>query len=396
MSAPVVDDAEKKVGEEVAPNSPTSPPAPAVPEEPQVKIDPTKDLWQNIASNVKEASADSTDRTVFVCGVKGSGKTSIIQRMLGARGGNPKATTALEYCYGKREERNVTQIAHFWELAQGSELSQLSEVVITPENVHATLCVIVVDLSDPSTALDTATLWLKKIDSRVQEMFQRMRAKGSGTPDKMLARASTLVGDDHPDLNRLRLSGIPTVIVGSKLDKYTLDTGKMKQLSRSMRYVAHLFGAACIFTSEHERDAVKLRGLLSHLIFDTPFDKKSIQFDTDKGSLLVPVGSDSFQSIGDPVPCNMGNFKPTGDGELDRWKAPFDDAFPPTSQSSRTDGVEGDKEFLEQLYDTQTGFGEPIVDAMRKQKDAELEQYRKNAIAAKKEKKEAKGSKQDD
>ena len=393
MSAPV-EATENKPG---SPTSPTAPPVPVGPEEPQVKIDPTKDLWQNIAANVKEAAADSTDRTVFVCGVKGSGKTSIVQRMLGARGGNPKATTALEYCYGKREERNVTQIAHFWELAQGTELSQLSEVVITPENVHATLCVIVVDLSDPSSAWNAASFWLKKIDSRVQEMFQRMRAKGSSTPDKMLARSNALVGQDHPDLNRLRLSGIPTVIVGSKLDKYSLDTGKMKQLVRSMRYLAHLFGAACIFTSEHEREAVKLRGLLSHLIFDTPFDKKMIQFDTEKGGLLVPVGSDSFQSIGDPVPCNMGNFKPTGDGELDRWKAPFDEAFPPTSTSARPEGVEGDSEFLEQLYDTNTGFGEPIVDAMRKQKDAELEQYRKSALAAKKEKKDGKGAgKQDD
>eukprot|EP00758_Cryptobia_borreli_P000517 Tbor_TRINITY_DN116_c0_g1::TRINITY_DN116_c0_g1_i1::g.11989::m.11989/K10417/DYNC2LI; dynein light intermediate chain 2, cytosolic len=362
---------------------------PQEPQQPSIKIDPTKDLWANIAANVKEAAHESTDQTVLVCGCKQCGKTSIIQRMLGATsgGGSIKPTTALEYCYGKKEDRNAVQIAHFWELAQGMDLAQLSDIVLTPENIHATLVVIVVDLGDPSSAWDNAIFWLKKIDSRSQELFQKMRAKGSSTPDKLLEKAKVIINVDHPDLSRIRSSGVPTVLVGSRLDKFKLDTSKLKCISKTLRYLAHLYGASLIFTSEHERESTKLRSLLNHLIFQTPFDKKFIQFDCEKGGVLVPVGLDTFASIGDPVPCNMNGFKPTGDAELDRWKAPFDEAFPISPSSVNRKNIDGgDAEFLSQLY-TSNGYGEPLIDSMRKQKDAELEQYRKNALTSKKEKK---------
>lgn len=354
--------------------------------QPQVKIDPTKDLWTNIAANVKEQSQETNDQTVLVVGVKQSGKTSVIQRMLGATSTNPKATTALEYSYGKKEERNVTQIAHFWELAQGMELSQLSDVVVVAENIHSVLAVIVVDCADPSSAWVNATFWMKKIDSRAQELFQKMRAKGSQTPDKLLTRAKKRFGEGHPDISRIRTSGIPTVLVCNRLDKYTLDTGKLKQFARSMRFLAHMYGASLIFTSDHEREATKLRALLNHLIFQSAYDQKYTLFDSDKGGILIPAGSDSFRDIGDPVPCNMANFKPTGDAELDRWKAPFDETFPPSKAQEDKKGAASDKEFLEQLYNVTSGYGEPLIDAMRKQKDAELEQYRKAAAAKKAEK----------
>lgn len=372
--------------------SPTDPNAPAPDnDQPQVKIDSTKDLWANIAANVKEQSQETSDQTVLVVGVKQSGKTSVIQRMLGATSSNPKATTALEYSYGKKEERNVTQIAHFWELAQGMELSQLSDVVIVAENIHSTLAVVVVDCQDVSSAWVNATFWMKKIDSRAQELFQKMRAKGSQTPDKLLLRAKKRIGENHPDASRIRNSGIPTVLVCNRLDKWKHDTGKLKHFARSMRFLAHIYGASLIFTSDHEREATKLRALLNHLIFQSAFDQKYTLFDTDKGGLLIPAGSDTFVSIGDPVPCNMAAFKPTGDGELDRWKAPFDETFQPRDDDKN--GAALDKDFMEKLYSTTNGYGEPLIDAMRKQKDSELEQYRK-AAAAKKADKTSKSEKE--
>ena len=348
-----------------------------MPEKPTPKIDTSKDLWQNIAANVKDHVVESSDQTVLVCGAGGSGKTSIVQRMLkSAADEKPKPTTALEYCYGKREERNVTQIVHFWELAHGSDLAQLGDVVITPENIHQAMAIIVVDCANPGTAWASATYWLKRLDSRVTEIFEKMRAKGSGTPDKLMTRARRrLGGEDHPDLEKLRLLGIPVVIVASRLDKMVSDTVKTKVFVRTMRFLAHMYGASIVFTSRQEREANKMRALLNHMIFDTPFDLKTMNTDSDKGGVVVAAGHDLFSDIGDPAPTSAPNFTPSGDAALDRWKAPFDEAFPPRAvEASREDD-----EFKAKLYDSEKGFGEVAVDQMRKLKDSELDQYRRAA-----------------
>lgn len=348
-----------------------------VAEKPKPKIDPTKDLWQNIAANVKDAVVDSSDLTVLVCGSSGSGKTSVVQRMLkGNADDKPKPTTALEYCYGKREERNQTQIVHFWELAHDADLAQLSDVVITAENIPHSMAIIVVDCANPNGMWTSLHYWLKRLDSRVTEILEKLRAKGSSTPDKLLQRAKKrLGGDGHPDMAKLRLLGIPIVIVASRLDKLAVDTVKTKLMARTLRFLAHMYGASLVFTSRQEREAAKMRALLNHIIFEVPFDLKLVQFDSDKGGVLVPSGQDTFADIGDPTPSSSPDFQPTGDGALDRWKAPFDEAFPPkAAQKGREDD-----DFKTKLFDSEKGFGEPAIDQMRKLKDAELDQYRRSA-----------------
>jgi dynein light intermediate chain 2 len=352
-----------------SPLTPLEQALPVLEEKVKVKVDPNKDLWQNIALNVKEAAGDQTDQTVLLVGAKHSGKTSLVNRMLNnSKGSAP--TTALEYSYGKREERNVTNIAHFWELAQGTDLAQLSDVVITGENVHTAVVTIVVDCSNPGTIWETLHYWLLRIDRRVQEIFQKMRAKGSSTPDKLLTKAKKRIGEDHPDLPKLRVSGIPTLIVANKLDKFKGDLPKLKLLARTLRYLAHLYGSSLIFTStENERETAKFLALFSNMIFGLPLEAKHIQLDPEKGGVLVPAGSDSFRDIGEPSIGRPRGFQSCGDSSLDSWKGPLDEAFEPISIMKHD----------EKADDIMKGFEEPSIDAMRKQKDDELEQYRRNA-----------------
>lgn len=359
-----------------------------------VIIDPTKDLWQNITANVKDANVEQTETNLLVVGASGSGKTTLLNRIYstfnsggsaGGGGKKVKPTTALDYSFARRTDRNVSQVAHFWELAQGTELAQLSEVVITAENIHATTVAVVVDASESGTpvAWETATYWLKRIDRRVADIAQRMRAKNSTTPDKMLLRAQKMVGLEHPDLQRMRLSGVPTVVVVNKLDAFKGDTAQLKLLVRSMRFLAHLYGAHLIFTCEQESN--RWRALMSHVLFQAPFDPKHIQFDPERGGVLITADKDSFADIGDPNVANYsGGHGSTGDSELDRWKLPLDEVFPPVKVQ---DGSQLSDPFLKKLYDTSgDGFGEPTIDALRKQKDEELEQYKRNAKARNKDK----------
>ena len=356
-------------------------------EKPTIQIDPTKDLWQNISANVKESASEQTDQSVFVVGAKSSGKSTIINRIQGTTT-KPKPTTALEYCFGKRDDRSVTQVAHMWELAQAQELSQLCEVVITPENVHAVTVVIVADCADTSTMFDTVFYWLKRIDRRVEDVFKRMRSKNSQTPDKLIQRAQRMAGgEEHPDFKTIRFSGVPIVIVCNRLDLFKGDTTRLKLMARTMRYLAHLYGAALIFTSEQAGEVQKLRSIMNYFIFQVAFDSsRYLQMDPERGGVLVMPDRDSFRDIGDPNTASMADFKSTGDSLVDRWKAAFDEVFPPKKSEAKLT----DDPFLKKLYDCNDGFGEPAIDSMRKQKDEELEQYRRNNSKKQSEKKEEK------
>ncbi|KPI84548.1 putative dynein light intermediate chain [Leptomonas seymouri] len=353
-----------------------------------IVIDPTKDLWQNITRNVKDANMDQTETNLIVVGASGSGKTTLLHRIYSSfqstsAGSGPKkvkATTALDYSFARRSERNVAQVAHFWEIAQGTQFSQLLDIVVTPENIHVMVAVVVVDASEEGlpVAWETATYWLKRIDHRVSEVVERMKAKGSSTPEKLIFRAQKTVGASHPDLKRMRLSGLPTVLVINKIDAFRGDTQQLKLLCRSMRHLAHLYGAHVVFTSE--ADSVKWRALMNFVLFQAPFDNKYLQADPERGCVLLTVDRDSFMDIGDPNVSRLGvggGSGSTGDAELDRWKAPFDEAFPPRRQNEEDKVLEDP--FIRRLYDiSEGGFGEPAIDALRKQKDEELEQYRKN------------------
>ncbi|ORC87418.1 putative dynein light intermediate chain [Trypanosoma theileri] len=387
----------KLVGSDVEPSSPVhlpvedpardenaSPVTAENPMMPQVVVDPRKDLWQNIALNTKDNQPTQTEINLLVVGTSGGGKTSVLHRIFSSISTSGSAvskgsvklkpTTALDYTFARRTDRHVSQIAHLWELAQGTELSQLCDVVITPDNIHSMLLMIVVDCSDPSTMWETVTYWLKRVDRRMNEIMQKMRAKGSTTPDKLINRCMRTLGVDHPDKDRIRIPGLPIVIVCNKLDAFAGDMPLMKTMVRSMRFLAHLYGAYLIFTAE--TDASKLRALMNHLVFLVPFDPRLIELDPERGPVLVLPDTDTFADIGDPTVCDMSDFRSTGDAEIDRWKAPFDSLFPP----KHVDGRRNSDPFLKRLYDAgENGFGEPAIDAMRKQKDDELEQYRKGA-----------------
>lgn len=370
---------------------------------PKVTIDQTKDLWQNISLNVKDGEAETNEVNVLMVGASESGKSTLLQRIYSTftsatTGGSTsrgkagsggtsskkiKPTTALDYSFARRTDRHQAQVAHFWELAQGTDLSQLADVIVTPENIHAMAIIVVVDASDGGLGKiwETATYWLKRLDRRISEILSRMRAKGSGTPDKLLHRAHRLLGgEENPDLKRMRISGVPTVLVVNKMDAFSKDSTKLKLLGQCLRFLAHLYGAHLIFTGEDETVA-KWRLLISHILFQSPFDTRQIQMDPERGNLLVMADRDSFIDIGDPPITNFSSMQRgarSGDGELDRWGAPFDAVFPPKQENALASEDRRQDDFMKKLYDlSEDGYGEPTIDAMRRQKEEELEQYRK-------------------
>lgn len=393
---------------------------------PNVVIDPTKDLWQNILANVKDNNMEITETNVLIVGQSHSGKSSLLSRIYtnfqgpadnsnsNSGGGTEKAsvasgkkikpTTALDYTFARRNDRNNSQVAHFFELAQGRELEKLSELIISPENIHNIVVFVVVDVSEDNlfNAFTDCFYWLKRTDERVEEIFKKMRARNSTTPEKMLNRAKKNLGGEegNPDIARMRLSGVPIIVMVNKMDCFHGDTGRLKLLTRAFRYLAHLYGAHIVFTQAGEailnnNSYNGYRALVSHILFSAPFDPKYIQGDCERDYVLLTANKDTFVDIGDPpIPAAGGasssaaNSRLTsGDPEVDRWRLAYEDAFFDVAGDKKGPGgaaSPGAKEkdmgvFMRKMYELgEGGYGEPSIDALRKQKDEELEQYRKS------------------
>jgi len=359
--------------------------------EDEIKFDPKQDLWANIAAH-QPASSEAAETNVLVIGGRGAGKTTLIQRFVNKD--EPHPTTALEYCFGRREEGKKTQIVHFWEIGGGSELHSLLDIVVKPELIHTISVVIVCDLGDPYTLWETIHQSVTKVWSHVQDVYSKMRAK-SKTPDKLVERqkkkllqnmqSSGLWGegkkesDMQQEIEAMRLCGVPLLIVGSQWDRFQ-ENPMVQLVAKTMRYISHLYGAHLLWTtSKDERELKKWTQLLSHMVFQSPLTEKtqkSFNRNYVDGPLFVYAGRDSFDSIGPPdeLRSNPEDWKPSHDDELDRWRKPFLSEFPHRSKAAVKSRAAQD--FESQLT---VDYAEPEIDAARRQKDAELEAQRKEA-----------------
>ncbi|KAJ8308790.1 hypothetical protein KUTeg_013664 [Tegillarca granosa] len=142
---------------------------------------------------ILDESQTGDGSSVFIIGSKNSGKTSIILRFLD-RDEAPKPTVALEYTFGRRAKgHNIAKdVGHIWELGGGTWLSKLMEV-----------------------PLNADTLFIK------------------------------LLGDFYLDKNMMDPFLIPLIIVGGKADIFQdFDSEKRKIICKTLRFVAHVNGAA--------------------------------------------------------------------------------------------------------------------------------------------------------
>lgn len=94
----------------------------------------------------------------------------------------------------------------------------------------------------------------------------------------MLNKARKNIGVDHPDLSRMRLTGVPTLVVLNKMDEFNGDSSMLRLLIRTLRYLSHLYGATFMTMNEME-NVNKWRNVLSHLLFQVPLENRYVQLD---------------------------------------------------------------------------------------------------------------------
>lgn len=302
--------------------------APDVPE-----VEKSKDLWQIIVNSAASSSQKQQDVNVVVLGNKQVGKSTIISKIRSREDTSvPKPTAALEYSHMRREDRGQVKVAHFWELGGGQQLSSLLDVAITEHNIHTCLVVLVVDLKEGRAAWTSLQHRMISLRDRIKECFRRLKlksGKNQQTISSMLVRMQKRFGEKHPDFEKVKIYGVPVVIVGTKYDLFKEESSEtLKVMSRTLRFWAHYYASALVYVStKDERDTAKFRQLMMHLIFGVPWSGQP-EFDHNKPLLILP-GKDSFKDIGPAMQAQRPqNFVSSGSEEFDKWKAAFEAIFP--------------------------------------------------------------------
>ncbi|NXO02129.1 DC2L1 protein, partial [Rhinopomastus cyanomelas] len=310
------------------------------------------------------------ERSVLFMGNKTGGKTTIILRCL-EREEIPKPTLALEYTFGRRARRPNTPktVAHFWELGSGTSLLELIRIPITSNNIRSFGVVLVLDLSKPNELWPTMEKLLQVTRNHANKILTKLEKTNPEATTEMKRRMQNNLQRDHPDYDLIDPFPLPLVIIGSKYDIFhEFDSEIRKIISKSLRFVSHYSGASLVFTSKSDALLLKARALINHLAFGS--DKsKSLLVDHNK-PLFIPAGLDSLSQIGPPPAsdCDMGKVCANTPWEL--WKKVFEATFPPKSSNDLQDTKDP-------AQDSQ--YTEYEVDAMRTQKNQELEQYKRNA-----------------
>ncbi|XP_077351113.1 cytoplasmic dynein 2 light intermediate chain 1 [Festucalex cinctus] len=346
----------------------------------------TDKLWDLAAAEVQSReSGDGDDaggggeavgeRTVFIMGSKTGGKTSILLRCLD-RDEPAKPTLALEYTFGRRATGHNTpkDIAHLWELGGGTSLSDLVQIPITAASIRCLSVILVLDLSAPSALWATMETLLQAAQAHVDQAASRARqvdkSRAAGKRSASGHFAARVLPKDFPDRELLSPFPVPLLIVGSKYDRFQeLSSDKRKVICKTLRFVAHYHAASLIFSSIKLESLIsKTKSFFSHLAFNVDVGK-TVSCDPSK-PLIIPAGADSFSQIGSPPTTDVDITSLHARNPKDLWKKVYQRVFPPENTGEK-------KEVKDPTKDPQ--YGEPQIDAMRAQKDQELEEYKKNA-----------------
>ncbi|XP_031617201.1 cytoplasmic dynein 2 light intermediate chain 1 isoform X2 [Contarinia nasturtii] len=293
------------------------------------------------------------ERTIFVLGSKGVGKTSIINNFLD-RSETIKPTLALEYSFGRRSggpgQGLQKQVCNVWELGSLSNSSSLMNVPIKSHGFENFASIIVLNLLYPDR------LW-GDLEAALNGLKQTITTYANKEAyEKWQKNAVKRVGTNHTDLPTLDLFPFPVVIIGGYYDKFQdFDPVIKRHVGRCLRSIAHVIGAALIYySSQHSALSKTVRDTFNHFGFGSPTKPfRSTVIDYNE-PLIIWFGQDSWQSIG-VGPTNSERIKVTYDEQIPQVNSTDSNTYLPVSNPAK----EGD-------------FRESVIDEIRAQKDEEL------------------------
>ena len=387
---------------------------------------PSPDLWSLISSSLSSSDDSnlSTSKYVVFVGSSGSGKSSLIQQVLGKEkdasdvggggGGGGKSgdnTAALEYQFARRSRGNAgaKDVSHIFEV--GGNTASLMSVPIRGR-LQDTVVVIVLDMSQPKYAMTDLNAWMALVRDALDEEAEKER-EGKRSEDHHSESSKGQVlnspyyadqfGKEHPDYGavgmHIRIPHSQIIVVANKFDLCDDDGGAgRKCLLQGLRYVAHCNGASLVCGSSKNRES---RDMFKQEIRRVMFKKaKGAEVKVSEkwkgaansissyGPLAVKFGEDTFEAILSTLPRGtvksdfLDRASSRGDGGR-VWEKCLEEFYGKVEKERRIVGVQKAKDEVDEEDsdgpDVKNQFPEPRVDEARSEADLRLREYRKEA-----------------
>ncbi|XP_030561841.1 cytoplasmic dynein 2 light intermediate chain 1 [Drosophila novamexicana] len=305
---------------------------------------------------VEAAITAPKERTLFVLGSKGVGKSTAINKFFDRDEHTTRPTVALEYSYGRRTGTGRSpQVLNVWELGSLDNAEQLLEVPMRTHGLQQLSVFVVIDLSQPQRVWADLECAYKGLRDTAQRLMQLAAPQ---LREDMERRSLERVKHVKQDLGTLDLLPFPVVLVGGKYDVFMdFEPALKKHICRCLRSMAHLVGGAVLFYSQSVPKLAKvLRDTISHLGFGSPTNPFRAHVTDYNEALSIWFGTDSWSQI--------------GIGESDRLSVERIGAT--LSLEVPQLQLEKQKQELPQDPARDVGFRESLIDDMRAHKDEEL------------------------
>ncbi|CAH8493293.1 unnamed protein product [Heterobilharzia americana] len=340
----------------------------------------TRSVWDiAVQQNKAKPVQYNTENTIIFAGNKESGKSSIINQFL-EKDETPKATLALDYTFGRKGAGNhlTRAVSHIWELGGGLKLSDLIDVLITPNNILNLHLILAIDLSKPTELWDTVDTLLKSASIRIDQILKRLRQRNiTHIQNTLNENLQKRISSTHPDVQLLKPFPLSLTFLGTKYDLFmALNTEQQDLICKTLRFLSHYYGASVYFSSIKEGELLKkTKAMLNHIAFGGR-GTCSVQIDTGK-PLAIPVGVDSFSNIGTPPNTDMEIGRLIAKSPLEMWKNVFCSKFPQKYTPTSLGG--GIAHSLTDVYNPTKDpqYSEPLIDAARK---AKMMNWKVNAV----------------
>jgi len=314
------------------------------------------------------------DVAVFFCGMKRSGKTSLVERFINPSKDDkdpPKPTVALDYKFARyaAETSSSKTLAHIFDLG-GDEINEnLISLPVAPANVASLVLVVTLDLSDPHHVVPCLENWLGILRSQVVKSLDALAKESPNAARHVEAMKEATQGAyaGHADEASVRPFPVSLVIVGAKWDIFAAeaDPEKRKNFCRALRYFAHVNGAWLLSSAKQDKVSMNnMRALLRQLLFGVA-SKGGLTEQLDSAKpLCISPGKDSLSAIGVPHGSHGGE-----QAWRELCQSLFPDPQPAQKGKQRSAG--------EQVGDELLKYPEGSVDGMVEQRVEELNQYRR-------------------
>lgn len=316
------------------------------------------DIFALAIASMEEKKVDKAhEKTAIVVGEKGSGKSTLIAALVGEEAkAERKPTAGMDFKYAIKKVESKKMVGNFHEIGGGRLMADLLTTALNPKRLQDTVLIITLDMSQPDTALHHLNFWLKKVSDTINRALEEISATDP-TAASQIREQSAFRWEGHVDAKRVYPIPIPTIIVGTKYDVFGIQEAENKKwMCRALRFFAHSSGCDLTFCSYREKDFDQIKQIINARVYNSPKEPKP-QTDHTK-MICVLEAQDKLTAIGDPpIPGEMS---------LEQaWTMSVENYFPLKNS------------LAEENEDRELGdiskFAEPKVDAMKAQKDEELE-----------------------